>query len=77
MTLTAFDPGTIGNYPERKYLLHFQWNDGTEKICRYALVETIKPNEIHPRTKQKEDEKNLTQKEIWKNKYAKNDSSIK
>ena len=30
-----------------------------------------------PRLKQKADEKNLTQKEIWKNKYAKNDSSIK
>jgi len=46
-------------------------------VYRYALVETIKPNKIHSRTKQKEDEKNLTQKEIWKNKYAKNYSSIK
>ena len=44
MTLTAFDPGAIGNYTKRKYLLHFQWNDGTEKICRYALVETFNSN---------------------------------
>ena len=77
MTLTAFDPGTIGNYPERKYLLHFQWNDGTEKICRYALVETFNANEINHRTKEKTDEVGLTQKEIWKKKYAKNDISIK
>jgi len=53
MTITAFDPGAIGNYPARKYLLHFQWNDGTEKICRYALVETFNSNEIHHRTKEK------------------------
>ena len=77
MTLTAFDPGVIGNYTERKYLLHFQWNDGTEKICRYALVETFNSNEIHHRTKQKKDEIGLTQKEIWKKKYAKNNISIK
>ena len=77
MTLTAFDPGAIGNYPERKYLLHFQWNDGTEKICRYALVETFNSNEIHHRTKEKKDEVGLTQEEIWKKKYAKNDISIK
>ena len=77
MTLTAFDPGVIGNYNERKYLLHFQWNDRTGKICRYALVETFNSNEIHHRTKEKKDEVGLTQKEIWKNKYAKNDISIK
>ena len=53
MTLRDFDPGVIGNYPERKYLLHFQWNDGTEKICRYALVETFNSSEIHSKTKQK------------------------
>ena len=77
MTLTAFDPGAIGNYPKRKYLLHFQWNDGTEKICRYALVETFNSNEIHHRTKEKKDEVCLTQEEIWKKKYAKNNISIK
>jgi hypothetical protein len=77
MTLTAFDPGAIGNYTKRKYLLHFQWNDGTEKICRYALVETFNSNEINHRTKEKTDEVGLTQEEIWKKKYAKNDISIK
>ena len=77
MTLTAFDPGVIGNYTERKYLLHFQWNDRTGKICRYALVETFNSNEIHHKTKEKKDEVGLTQKEIWKKKYAKNDISIK
>ena len=77
MTLTNFDPGLIGNYIKRKYLLHFQWNDGTEKICRYALVETFNPSEIHSKTKQKKDEVGLTQEEIWKKKYAKNDISIK
>ncbi len=77
MTLTAFDPGVIGNYRERKYLLHFQWNDRPGKICRYALVETFNSNEIHHRTKEKKDEVGLTQKEIWKKKYAKNDISIK
>ena len=70
MTLRAFDPGTIGNYIERKYLLHFQWNDGTEIICRYALVETFNSSEIHSKTKQKKDEIGLTQEEIWKKKYA-------
>jgi ABC-type uncharacterized transport system auxiliary subunit len=54
MTLTAFDPGAIGNYTERKYLLHFQWNDGTEKICRYALVETFNANEIIIELKKKQ-----------------------
>ena len=77
MTLTNFDPGLIGNYIKRKYLLHFQWNDGTGKICRYALVETFNSNEINPRTKEKKDEVGLTQEEIWKKKYAKNDNSIK
>ena len=76
MTTSDFDPGLIEQYKEVKYLLHFQWGLSST-VYRYALVEAIKPTEIHPRTKQKEDEKNLTQKEIWKNKYAKNDSSIK
>jgi hypothetical protein len=77
MTLTNFDPGLIKNYTEKKYLLHFQWNDGTEKICRYALVETLNSSEINSRTKQKTDEIGLTQEEIWKKKYAKNNISIK
>ena len=64
MTLRDFDPGVIGNYTERKYLLHFQWNDGTEKICRYALVETFNSSEIDSRSKQKKDEIGLTQKEL-------------
>ncbi len=76
MTTSDFDPRLIDKYKEPKYLLHFQWGLSST-VYRYALVETIKPNKIDSRTKQKEDEKNLTQKEIWKNKYAKNYSSIK
>ena len=64
MTLAAFDIALMKNYNEPKYLLHFQWNDGKEKIYRYALVETMSQSEINHRTKQKEDEVNLTQKEI-------------
>ena len=76
MTVSDLDPTLVSNYPEKKYLLHFQW--GTySKVYRYDLVEEMNFNEINPRLKQKADEKNLTQKEIWKNKYAKNDSSIK
>ena len=54
MTLSAFDIGIVKNYKKPKYLLHFQWNDGTEKIYRYALVETMSQSEINHRTKQKE-----------------------
>jgi len=76
MTVSDLDPTLVSNYPEKKYLLHFQWGI-SPKVYRYALVEEMNFNEINPRLKQKADEKNLTQKEIWKNKYAKNDSSIK
>ena len=38
----------------------------------------IRPRKfINPRTKEKKDEVGLTQEEIWKKKYAKNDISIK
>ena len=76
MTLSAFDIGMVKNYNEPKYLLHFQWNDGTEKIYRYALVETMSQSEINHRTKQKEDEVNLTQKEIWLKKYSHNNTCL-
>jgi hypothetical protein len=68
MTTSDFDPTLIKNYTEPKYLLHFQWGVSST-IYRYALVETIKPNEINSKTKQKQDEKDLTQKEIWEKKY--------
>tara|TARA_R100000654_G_scaffold4873_1_gene14142 strand:- start:3 stop:236 length:234 start_codon:yes stop_codon:yes gene_type:complete len=74
MTLTAFDIGMVKNYNEPKYLLHFQWNDGTEKVYRYALVETMSQSEINHKTKQKQDESNLTQKEIWLKKYSYNNT---
>ena len=74
MTLTAFDIGMVKNYNELKYLLHLQWNDGTEKVYRYALVETMSQSEINHRTKQKKDEANLTQKEIWLKKYSYNNT---
>ena len=76
MTVSDFDPTLVSIYPEKRYLLHFQWGNSS-KVYRYALVEEMNFNEINPRLKQKADEKNLTQKEIWENKYAKNDSSIK
>ena len=71
MTIADFDPRNIDNYTSPKYLLHFQWGDGG-KIYRYALVETLNTSDINHRTKQKKDEKDLTQKEIWNKKYAKN-----
>ena len=71
MTTSDFDPSLIEQYKEPKYLLHFQWGLSST-VYRYALVETIEPNKINSRTKQKKDETKLTQKEIWKNKYAKN-----
>ena len=56
MTLLAFDIGLVKNYNEKKYLLHFQWNDGKEKVYRYALVEEIDLNKIDHKLKIKEDE---------------------
>ena len=66
MTLTAFDIAMVKNYTEPKYLLHFQWNDGTEKVYRYALVEKIDIGSINELTKQKKDELNLSNEDIWK-----------
>ena len=74
MTLSAFDIGMVKNYNEPKYLLHFQWNDGTDKIYRYALVEEIDIDKIDHRLKFKEDEQGLTQKEIWLKKYSYNNT---
>ena len=68
MTLAAFDPRNITLYKEPKYLLHFQWGGGGN-IYRYAVVEVIPPKEINSLTKQKADELNLEQKEIWRTKY--------
>ena len=76
MTLAAFDPRNIDCYQEPRFLVHFQWGK-SEKVYRYALVEIIEPKEINSRSKQKIDEIGLTQKEIWKKKYAKNNISIK
>ena len=69
MTLAKFDPRNIDHYNEPKFLLHFQWGK-SEKVYRYALVEIMNEGAIDHKTKQKDDEKSLTQKEIWKNKYA-------
>ena len=69
MTLAAFDPRNLTLYKEPKLLLHFQWQDNS-KVYRYALVEMINEGAINHRTKQKNDEVGLTQKEIWKKKYA-------
>jgi hypothetical protein len=44
--------------------LHFEWN-GSSDVYRYALVEIIKQNNLSSRTKQKLDEIQLSQEEIW------------
>ena len=69
MTLAAFDIALMKNYNEPKHLLHFQWNDGSEKIYRYALVEEIDITKIDHRLKLKQDEVGLNQQEIWEKKY--------
>ena len=69
MTLAKFDPRNIDHYNEPRFLVHFQWGNN-EKVYRYALVEIVNQGAIDHKTKQKDDEKDLTQEEIWKNKYA-------
>ena len=68
MTLAAFDPRNITQYKKPAHLLHFQWSSGTN-IYRYALVDIIPPQKINSLTKQKEDEQNMSQKQIWEAKY--------
>ena len=74
MTLAAFDPKLLSNYNEPKYLLHFQWKNSDTKIYRYALVEVIDITKIDHKTKIKQDEKGLTQKDIWLKKYSYNNT---
>ena len=69
MTLAKFDPRNITQYIEPRFLVHFQWGK-SEKVYRYALVEIFNSGVIDERSKQKDDEKDLSQKEIWKNKYV-------
>ena len=69
MTLAAFDPRNITQYQEPRFLLHFQWGK-SEKVYRYALVEIFNSGVIDHKIKQKDDEKSLTQKEIWEKKYT-------
>ena len=70
MTIVNFDPRLITQYNEPRFLIHFQWGN-SEKVYRYALVETMEASEITQKTKQKKDEINLSQKEIWEKKYRK------
>ena len=65
MTKNDFDPRNLGLYKEPKQLLHFQWQDDT-RVYRYALVEIIDEKDINSRTKQKKDELELTQEDIWR-----------
>ena len=65
MTRARFDPRLINIYKEPRLLLHFEW--GTDnKIYRYALVEKIDIGSINELTKQKKDELNLSNEDIWK-----------
>ena len=74
MTKSSFDPRLLEKYSEPKSLLHFQWGDDT-KVYRYALVESMNQSEIDHKSKQKQDETNLTQKEIWLKKYSFNNTA--
>ena len=65
MTKNDFDPRNLGLYAEPKQLLHFQWQDDA-RVYRYALVEIIEEKDINSRTKQKKDELELTQEDIWR-----------
>ena len=76
MVKASFDPRNISLYAKPRYLVHFEWQNST-KVYRYALVDIIDHKEINHRSKQKIDEEGLTQEEIWKKKYAKNNISIK
>ena len=69
MTTAAFDPRNLSLYKKPRHLLHFQWGK-SEKVYRYALVEIINQGAIDHKTKQKDDEIGLSQKEIWEKKYA-------
>ena len=65
MTVARFDPRLIDLYKEPRLLLHFQWGRDN-KIYRYALVEKIDIGNINDLTKQKKDEVNLSEEDIWK-----------
>ena len=65
MTLSDFDPRLLDSYAKPKHLLHFEWQKSSD-VYRYALVEIIKQNKINSRTKQKEEELQLSQEDIWK-----------
>ena len=65
MTRARFDPRLIDIYKEPRLLLHFQWGRDN-KIYRYALVEKIDIGNINEVTKQKKDELNLSNEDIWK-----------
>ena len=66
MTISDFDPNNFGRvYVEPPFLLHFQFTK-KKSVYRYALVEEIHIDNIKPRTKQKKDELDLTQEQIWK-----------
>ena len=64
-TVARFDPRLIDLYKEPRLLLHFQWGRDN-KIYRYALVEKIDIGNINDLTKQKKDEVNLSEEDIWK-----------
>tara|TARA_R110001592_G_scaffold245816_1_gene507339 strand:+ start:171 stop:443 length:273 start_codon:yes stop_codon:yes gene_type:complete len=63
MTTSDFDPSLMEKYKEPKDLLHFQWGLSST-VYRYALVDTIPLNKINKRTKKKEEEIDLSHKEI-------------
>ena len=69
MSLSAFDPICLERYEKPPFMLHFQWGRDELKVYRYALVEVMTINDIDHKLKQKEDERGLSQEEIWRRKY--------
>jgi len=69
MTIAAFDPRLITQYNEPRFLIHFQWGN-SEKVYRYALVESMEVPEINQDTKQKTPSLcGSRPAEIWKHPY--------
>ena len=65
MTASDFDPYNFGReYQKAPCLFHFQFTN-TKYVYRYELVEQIETHQINARNKQKKDELDLTQEQIW------------
>ena len=64
VTHSDFDPTVLGQYQEAPQLLHFQFEGPGIQVYRYALVDTIPPAELNPRSKLRAHEAHMTHREI-------------